>query len=267
MIAGPQLLFAFAMLSYRENNFPRICLLTAHRKSAILCPHKHGAKMENLKETEKARQRKRLFKIGLQWLEQNGWSVARAHGIGKSSVRDITRGNDGVRVSIKTTQDQYIAFAPGHDGKGWQTLDDVDAVVVVSVDDKDPPQEALVHWFGADDLRERFDRALVAREEAGYKERHDRGVWLPLYIADDGQVVRFVGGGIGLENPPIARVPLNGGATMRNGYSMMTPPAPPRPSPTHGAPAPRGLTIADAKRGLAITFGVPESAVRITIEA
>jgi hypothetical protein len=48
------------------------------------------------------------------------------------------------RVSIRTTQNQWIAFPRRLDNKGWGTLSDVDVVLAVSVDDVEQPK-APVH--------------------------------------------------------------------------------------------------------------------------
>jgi hypothetical protein len=76
-----------------------------------------------------------LFDIGVEALEKEGWKVSRVPGSGKSSLRRITRGTESLDVSIRTTQDTWIAFPRTPDDKSWRTLSDVDAVVAVSVDD------------------------------------------------------------------------------------------------------------------------------------
>src|SRR5688500_9428833 len=102
---------------------------------------------------EKRPRKDRLFQIGVQTLERDGWYVERATGMGKGSVRRITKGNQKLLAAIRTTQDTWIAFPPKPGGKGWITLDDVNVVLVVSVDKKDSPKYARVHWFDAKDLR------------------------------------------------------------------------------------------------------------------
>jgi hypothetical protein len=208
------------------------------------------------KTTEKRDRKKQLFRIGIETLQKHGWTVTREKGLGKSSVRRITRNGESSLVSIRTTQDQWIAFPPKPKDKGWVTLDEVDVVVAVSVDAQVPPQEALVHWLPADEMRERFDQALKARKEANRVQPDRRGVWIPLYEReDDSENVSYVGGGAGLDHPPIARILLSG------------PDAEP-PAPLRGDDqGEHQLTIAEAKRRLAFTLGVPESSIRITVEA
>ena len=220
--------------------------------------------MTNIFKTpEKHDRKKRLFQIGIETLQREGWTVTKEK-LGKSSVRRITKNGESKLVSIRTTQDQWIAFPPKPKDKGWITLDDVDVVLAVSVDANDPPREALVHWLPGDEMRKRFDLALKARRGANRVQPQRRGVWIPLYEREDAsENVSYVGGGAGLDHPPIARVPMNGGGS--------TPP------PTGADEVVDDdqdefeesdlLTIAEAKRRLALTLGVPESSIKIMVEA
>src|SRR6185312_7543748 len=172
-----------------------------------------------------------------------------------------SKDGDSNLVSIRTTQDQWIAFPPKPNRDGWITLDDVDVVVAVSVDANEPPREALVHWLPADEMRKRFDAALKARVAAKRVQPDRRGIWIPLYEreADNRENVSYIGGGAGLDYPAIARVPINGGGG-----------APP-PAAANGVDDGEGndedaLTIAEAKRRLSRTLGVPESSIKIIVE-
>lgn len=215
--------------------------------------------MTNIFDTSEKVERKHcLFQIGVETLQKEGWNVAREKGLGKSSVRRITKNGDSKLVSIRTTQDQWIAFPPKANAKGWITLDDVDVVLAVSVDANEPPKEALVHWLDATEMRQRFDRAAKARRDAGRVFPKRRGVWIPLYMREDeSENVSYVGGGAGLDHPPIARVPmLVGGSTATSlGSRDLTDNDEKR------------LTIAEAKRALSFSLGVPESSIKITVEA
>jgi len=217
--------------------------------------------MTNIFKTPKKRERKnRLFEIGLETLQKQGWAITKEK-LGKASVRRISKDGDSKLVSIRTTQDQWIAFPPKPEQDGWITLDDVDVVVAVSVDANDPPREALVHWLPADEMRKRFDAALEARVAAKRVQPDRRGIWIPLYEreADNRENVSYIGGGAGLDYPAIARVPIDGGDG-----------APPRAA-ANGVDDGEGndedaLTIAEAKRRLSRTLGVPESSIKIIVE-
>lgn len=220
--------------------------------------------MTNIFKTpEKLDRKKRLFQIGLETLRKQGWTVEKERGMGKSSVRRIIKNGESKLVSIRTTQDQWIAFPPKPSDQGWITLDDVDVVVAVSVDANDPPKEALVHWLPADEMRERFDLALKARREANRVQPQRRGVWIPLYEREDAsENVSYVGGGAGLDHPPIARVPMNGGGN--EPPPLVDEVSDDDQDDDDGRDV---LTIAEAKRRLALTLGVPVSSIRITVEA
>lgn len=212
------------------------------------------------KSPEKSERKRRLFEIGIQTLEKGGWSVSKAKGLGKSSVRRITKNGESKLVSIRTTQDKWLAFPPKPDGKGWFTLDDVDVVLAVSFAPKSQG-EVWAHWIPADELRKRYDLAYQARKKAKRVLPQRRGVWIPLYHreSDNPENVSFVGGGAGLDYPKIASVPLNAGG---NG----TPPSVSPPS-TQGSGDNGSFAIAQAKRLLSSSLGVPESSIKIIIEA
>lgn len=202
---------------------------------------------------EKGRIKKRLFEIGIQTLEEKGYKVSRIPKIGKSSVRKITKDGKSQVVSIRTSQDQCIAFPRLKDDSGWKTLDDVDMVVAVSVDDKDQPRNALVHFLDGDDMRDRFNRTYKARIDNGRSIPLGRGVWLYLYVPESDEKPDYVGAGAGLVNKAVAEVPLNA--------SRATHP------PVTGSSDSEKLTIAEAKRRLAVSLGVEESSIKITVEA
>jgi hypothetical protein len=205
---------------------------------------------------EKGERRDRLFEIGIEALKAQGWAVDRVPGLGKSSVRRIKKDSEEKLVAIRTTQDRWIAFPRTGDDSGWLTLDDVDAVVAVSVDDKEQPKFALVHLFEQTDIKTRFDRAYAARLAAGRSIPIGRGVWLSLYDRESVDVATLVGAGAGLASPPIARAPLK-----REEFGIESIASP--TLTTDEAP----LTIAEAKRRLARTFGVDPSSIKITVEA
>ncbi len=205
---------------------------------------------------KKVSMKTQLFKIAVEALEADGWKVERVAGSGKSSVRRITKGSESKVVSIRTTQDTWIAFPRTEGDKSWRTLDEVDAVVPVSVDDKDEPKFAKVHLIDGDEVRERFNRAYEARKIAGHKIPIGRGVWVSLYIPEATDPVSHVGAGAGLKFPPIAIVPLLPESAAKDETAS---------SPHSSDEA--VLSIAEAKRRLAATFGVDPSSIKITVEA
>lgn len=211
--------------------------------------------MTNVSSTpEKLSLRSALFQAAEEALTTAGWTVERIARSGKASVRRITKGKEQKVVSIRTSQDTWIAFPRTADDAGWATLDEVDFVVAASVDDHLNPQYAQIHLVPGDEIRARFDRAYEARKKAGHALPVGRGIWLSLYQTESATPVTLVGGGIGLAYPPIAKVPLSEMETDDGEHD-------PVPSFVRAAP----LTIAEAKRGLAQSFGVSEDAIEITI--
>jgi hypothetical protein len=215
--------------------------------------------MTNIYETlDKVLTRRQLFQAGLSALESKGWRVERIARSGKASIRRITKGNVSKTVSIRTTQDQWVAFPRNANDDGWATLADADDVVVVSVDDRTTPQFAQVHLVPGDEMRQRFDRAYQARKGANHVIPVGRGIWLSLYEKESESPISLVGGGIGLAYPAIARIPL----------SSMKSDAVPEDfddEPTGEKAVEPPFTIAEAKRRLALSLGVNESDVKITI--
>ena len=205
----------------------------------------------------KVTNRNALVAAGAKVLEEQGWRIERVPGIGKSSVRRIVRNGSSKLVSIKTTQDTWLAFARTPDDKEWSTLSDVEAVVVVSVDDRDKPQMANVHIMDAQDLTARFDRAYRARKEAGYSIPIGRGIWLSLYEKEADQPVTLVGAGAGLDFPAVGTVRLADIRLRDFGPEQVD----------DEAVADEPLTIPEAKRRLALTFGVDPSNIKITVES
>jgi hypothetical protein len=245
---------------------------------------------------KKVRLKARLFQIGVEALEREGWRVSRVPGSGKSSVRRITRGTEKKTVSIRTSQDTWIAFPRTPDDNSWRTLSDVDAVVAVSVDQKENPRAASVHMLPGDEMRDRFDRAYRARLDADHSIPVGRGVWVALYEEDAESPPRQVGAGAGLKHPAFATVRLKpedlaavrpgpgvigaGGDDVDDDDDTDSPPV----SSSNGPVGPLGpggarpsaqaaggeeemLTIAEAKRRLALTFGVDVANIKITVEA
>ena len=200
--------------------------------------------------------RRKLIATGIRALEKDGWKVERVQGTGKSSVRRITKGAESKLVSIRTTQDTWIAFPRDKTDREWVTLSEVDAVVAISVDDAKEPRFAQVHFVDGHEMRDRFDRSYEARKAAGHKIPIGRGVWVSLYEREAKYPPSRVGAGAGLDHPPIDRVSLSDAAGPEDGKQAAS---------MRGADA--TLTIGEAKRRLALTLGIDPENVKITIEA
>lgn len=208
---------------------------------------------------EKVSMKTLLFRTAVRALENSGYKVERVPGSGKSSVRRITKGKESKIVSIRTSQDTWIAFPRMENDKSWRTLDEVDAVVPVSVDDKHDPKVARVHLVPGDEMRDRFNRAYKARKDAGHSIPIGRGIWISLYNKEANDPVSHVGAGAGLKYPPIAELPIEPGAALANDSDSDDE----APAMKDAAPP---LTIAEAKRLLSISLGVNPANIKIIIE-
>jgi len=217
--------------------------------------------MTNIFSTPKKVSRKtELFNAGIAALKGEGWTVERIPKVGKSSIRRIVKGNTSKVVTIRTSQDTYIAFPRDEEAEEWATLAMADIVVAASVDNRENPRFAQIHLIDGDDMRDRFDRGYKARLEAGHTIPSGRGMWLGLYEREQDQIPSLVGSGAGLDNPPVLRVPLkqeSGAKPFEQSKSS--------PSPTNSTSTAH-LTISDARDQLAKTFGVDPNNVKISIE-
>jgi hypothetical protein len=211
---------------------------------------------------EKVRMKAQLFGIAVQALQNQGYVVERVPGSGKSSVRRITKNGKSRVVTIRTSQDTWIAFPRMEGDKKWRTLDEVDAVVPVSVDDRENPKFAKVHLIDGDEARARFNRAYKARMDAKHSIPVGRGVWVSLYHQEASDPVSYVGAGMGLKFPPIATIPVSS-AQIAVPVTEVDQDAQPTELPGEEAP----LSIAEAKRRLALAFGVTPANIKITVEA
>lgn len=217
--------------------------------------------MTNVSSTpEKISMRAFLFNVAEEALKKDGWKVERIARSGKASVRRITKGGQQKTVSIRTSQDTWIAFPRTSDDAAWATLADVDYVVAASVDDSSNPKFAQVHLVSGDEMRERFDRAYAARKQAGHVLPVGRGIWLSLYENEAATPVSLVGGGIGLAHPPMTKVPLSGQPIETGSIEA-------EDTVDAVAVVEAPFTIAEAKRRLAASLGVAESDIKITISS
>jgi len=224
--------------------------------------------MTNVSGTPAKRATRRgLFAFGIEALEKQGWTVSRIARGGKASLRRITKGSVSHKISIRTSQDTWIAFPRKSTGQGWVTLDDVDFVLAVSVDDRHNPTKASAHLIPGAEARTRFDRAYAARQRAGHTLPIGRGIWLSLYDEEASEPVSHVGAGMGLAFPAIETRDIT-----RLGDTAPLGDDDPEDVAEEGDvegdvdEALQPLSIPEAKRRLAATLGVPESAIKISIE-
>lgn len=127
--------------------------------------------------------------------DAQGYSMERVPGRGLSNIWNVTKDGETKVASIRTTRDRWIAFPPLEGGAKWKTLDDVDTVIVATVDSKEEPENIEVYIFPADEVRERFDAAYDARQKNGQSVKDNFGMWIGLDLDERG-IASSVGSGI-----------------------------------------------------------------------
>jgi hypothetical protein len=161
---------------------------------------------DGLSETVKWHLMVEAAKLGAK---TQGYDLERVPGRGLSNLWTMTKGGRSQRAAIRTTRDRWIAFPPYAKGTKWKTLDDVDLVLVASVDSKEDPQNIEVFIFPANEVRERFSAAYASRAQAGRVLRENFGMWVALYAPERGtrdlrDTPYAVGSGIAQKYKPIA---------------------------------------------------------------
>lgn len=94
--------------------------------------------------------RRALIDAVVQTLRELGLTPEKSSG--RSEVWTIEENGRRQRLAIKTTRDRDIIFRP-NGRHNWQTLDDVDIVIVAPVDRVDSPTAVLVYRFDAAEVR------------------------------------------------------------------------------------------------------------------
>ena len=220
--------------------------------------------MTNVSAPGKVAVRKFLRTTAVRELEKLGYKVERIPRAGKGSLRKITKDGVSKVATIRTSQDAWIAFPRNSDDTGWSTLEDADVVVAASLTEKGSSR-ANFHLMDADDIRARFDRAREAKLKADHVMPAGRGIWLSLYSTEAEAPVSMVGAGAGLVHKPFsANVPvlIDGDMDDQQDDDLEIDESDSGPAANGDEP----LTIAEAKRRLALAFGVDPSAIRITVE-
>jgi hypothetical protein len=135
--------------------------------------------------------------------EAHGFKLTRIPGRGLSNIWLAEKDGVPLVASIRTTRDRWLAFPPLEGGTKWKTLDDVDLVIVASVDNKDAPKNIEVYVLSADDVRQRFNAAYAARKKAGHTQKDNFGMWVGLDV-DQRKIAASVGSGLVEKHKPIA---------------------------------------------------------------
>jgi len=149
-------------------------------------------RLEGLSETVKWRLMTDAAKRGA---ETAGYTLERVPGRGLSNIWSVTKNGETQRASIRTTRDRWFAFPPLAGGTKWKTLDDVDLVIVATVDSREEPQNVEVYIFPAAEVKDRFNHAYAARTAGGQILKDNFGMWVSL-DKDNRELPVSIGSGI-----------------------------------------------------------------------
>jgi hypothetical protein len=146
----------------------------------------------------------RLREACMRAMREQGFDLKRLPGRGLAYNFECTKAGLSQTAAFKTSRDRYIAFerAPGQEK--WKTLEDVDVVVVATVDAVVSPQNVEVYLLPTAAVKARFDDAFVARKAEGHLSLGKYGMWLYL-DRDMRPVAAAVGSGLAEAYRPIAR--------------------------------------------------------------
>jgi hypothetical protein len=192
----------------------------------------------------------------LVFLEKHGYTIGPSLRIPGAYAFEATRQGKSTTIGIKSSADRWVGV-PRDGGGGWGLLSRVQELFVATFDDRlDPRRFHII----------RFDpKKVIAVAERVYEKAEERGQtgiqWVPLDEREDSDATSTAAGhllplGQLMLNEPIEWVDDDG----TEGHGS------PDAGADGGEGAPRGLTIAQAKAGLAATFGVSPDAIKITIE-
>lgn len=151
---------------------------------------------------------KDMVEAAKESLEQKGLRIEKVPGRGRSNIWRAFEGDgdtQGKKVAIRTSKDRWFAFPA--EPNGWKTLDDVDMVVVATVNDRENPTHFEVFHFDQQEVRKRFDYARKFRVGAGNTVRNGYGMWISIDHVDS-DLPHAAGSGLGDEHPFVFSSPI-----------------------------------------------------------
>ena len=211
---------------------------------------------------QKKDKRNVLVGAALQAAEQQGLSLTKLPGRGKSNVWEARSNGKKQRVSIRTSKNRWFAFPPLNRGKKWRTLDDVDVVIVAAVDDRDDPRRAEVYSFDAKEVRKHFDAAYAARAEAGHTIKDGFGMWINL-DDDRRRAPVSVGSGLAAAHKPIAVFEID---ALLESSADVDSDEDSEDETEASAPQTIAQVIAGARQRIAQLAGVPPESVKLDLK-
>lgn len=173
-----------------------------------------------------------LSDVAMKAMRADGWTITKAPGHGRANVWNISKkGKDG-RVSIRTTQNRWIAYQPQDGGKHWKTLDAVDFVCVSAFsydESSDSPTGVDVHLIEANVIRDVFNQNHSARISEDHTVTDNFGMWVCIDKCEGTQAAH-TGSGFATAKNLIASYQLDGSDDAPETDGHADRPAPLRPS-------------------------------------
>jgi hypothetical protein len=209
-----------------------------------------------------------LVRAAKKGAETQGYTLSRVPGRGLSNIWHVTKDGRTQKACIRTTQDRWFAFPPLDNGKKWKTLSEVDLVIVAAVDSRDEPENVEVYLLPASEVRTRFDAAYAARADAGQILKNNFGMWVRL-DQDTRELPASVGSGIIDTHKTVAVFPISELLAADGGEveeEILNEDARSDDASTNDFENEPPLTIAEAKRRLAMTFNVDPANIKIIVE-
>ncbi|MET0501755.1 MAG: hypothetical protein ABW172_09575 [Candidatus Binatia bacterium] len=170
--------------------------------------------------------------------------------------------------SIRTSQIGKIGYKRDRSNLHWDGLQDVDNVAIACLDDPKLPRFAEILFLSADAIANRLSSALKNRQKDGLQFKPGHMLWLSLYEkASSIRDTTHAGSGLACINvvqivpdgPDIPERQRNL-VDLREYVLLSSADAIPPPSPDTEL-----ITIAQAKKGVALSYDIPERDVKITI--
>ena len=152
-----------------------------------------------------AQARKKMTESAVAALKAHGYQVERIPERGRSSNWNFIHEGKKGKLCIRTSNDRWFAFINENDG--WKTLDDMDMVVVVAVDNPNDPTQFHTFLFSAEEVRQSFNDSRKARIESGMTVKEGYGMWIGLDESLEERPL-FIGSGLAKKYPPIAIDPI-----------------------------------------------------------
>lgn len=219
--------------------------------------------MTDFRDLSRGDATRELVRCAEEGLMEAGYIFLEEPRVKRTTVWQVQKDGESGAIAVKTTRDRWFAFSPANGG--WKTLDDVDWVAVVAVDDSERPVNAQVYVFEAATVQKHFDAHILARQKAGHKRSSVQGFsnWVSLDPKDPNKSASYVGSGLASEYAPVAVIPLRStpGGGDYGGPPSADPVSSDNPMPSETI----NDVMLNARQKIAAISGLPEDSIRLEL--